>query len=294
MLRHKTVSFGERDWLLLPTGGGGKTGTPKRCANSVTRLTEPAPAAFREVAISRDARGQYYASFVTEQPEAPARSDGMVAFDLGIRTLATGVNQHRRVYQLGGFKGHQWYNRQLDKIPSKRDRCQKGSRRYVHLRHVYQRVSERKRNKQRDCLHKASHLIASRPVESTVVIGDLSQRQMVMKANQDKHAQQRRRLHRAVFNDWGLYRFVQMLDDKCQHAGKKLERIDERSTSQDCSRCGNRQAMPLWKRTYRCGNPNCHVVMNRDENSAVNIRERFLARLGPHTEVSVRCAASPA
>jgi putative transposase len=111
-----------------------------------------------------------------------------------------------------------------------------------------------------------------------VVIGDLSQRQMVSKAHQEKN----RHRNRAVFNDWGLYGFVQMLDYKCLHAGKMLERIDERYTSQDCSRCGRRQEMPLWKRTYRCGNPNCRLVMDRDENSAVNIRERFLARLGPH------------
>jgi len=31
--------------------------------------------------------------------------------------------------------------------------------------------------------------------------------------------------------------------------------------------------------------------MDRDENSAVNILKRYLARLGPHTErISVRCA----
>jgi transposase len=35
--------------------------------------------------------------------------------------------------------------------------------------------------------------------------------------------------------------------------------------------------MPLWKRTYRCGT--CGLVLDRDENSAVNLRERFLARL---------------
>jgi transposase len=42
------------------------------------------------------------------------------------------------------------------------------------------------------------------------------------------------------------------------------------------------QDMPLWKRTYRCKNENCGLVMDRDENSAVNIYERFIARLGPH------------
>jgi len=188
------------DRLYLPTGGGGATGIPKRFPNIVARLTEPAPAAYREVAISRDARGHYYASFVAEQPDETRHSNsGVVAFDLGIKTLATGVNEQGRIYHIGGFKGHQWYNRQLDKIRSKRDRCQKKSRRYLHLSQVYQRVSERKRNKQRDCLHKASHLIAHRLVESTVVIGDLSQRQMVTKAHQEKN----RHRNRAVFNDWG-------------------------------------------------------------------------------------------
>jgi putative transposase len=122
-------------------------------------------------------------------------------------------------------------------------------------------------------------------VESTVVIGDLSQRQMVTKSHQEK----RRALHRAVFNDWGLYGFVQMLDYKCRHTGKELRRIEERYTSQDCSRCGHRQPMPLWKRTHRCGT--CGLVLDRDENSAANILQRFLARLGPHTGKPVRCTA---
>jgi putative transposase len=175
------------DRLSLPTGGGGKTGVPKRYPTIVVRLTESAPAKYREVALSRDARGNYYASFVTEQLDDSERNGGLLAIDLGIKTLATGVNEQGRIYTVGGFKGHRWYNRQLDKIRSKRDRCQKKSRRYLHLSEVYQRVSERKRNKQRDCLHKAAHLIAYRLVESTVVRGDLSQRQMVTKAHQQKN-----------------------------------------------------------------------------------------------------------
>jgi len=110
-----------------------------------------------------------------------------------------------------------------------------------------------------------------------VVIGDLSQRQMVMQ----EHTEHLKALHRAVYNDWGLYGFVQMLTYKCQLAGKVLHQISERDTSKMCSGCGTKQDMPLYKRTYRCGK--CGLVMDRDENSAVNIRERFLARLGPQT-----------
>ncbi len=210
--------------------------------------------------------------------------DDTLAPDLGIKTLATGVNEQRRFYHIGSFKGAQWYNKQLDKIRSKRDKCKKKSRRYIHLSQVYKRVSQRKRNKRQDSLHKASHLIAHRLVERIVVVGDLSQRQMVMKEHQQRH----KKLNRAVYNEWGVYTFVQMLDYKCTLSGKDLYRLDERNTSKQCSGCGHLQAMPLWKRTYGCAE--CRLVMDRDDNSAVNILRRFLARLGPHTGDPVRCA----
>jgi putative transposase len=264
----------EGNVLLLPTAGKGAT---KRFPTIAARLTETPPQAYREVAISRDARGNYSASFTYKEQEEVQQQGDVVAFDLGIKTLATGVNEQGRVYTVGGFKGHQWYNKQLDKIRSKRDKCKKKSRRYIHLSKVYKRVSEKKRNKRKDSLHKASHLIAHTLVERTVVVGDLSQRQMVMKAHQERN----KSLNRAVFNDWGLYTFIEMLTYKCQLSGKEISFLDERNTSKMCSGCGNLQPMPLWKRTYCC--TNCGLVMDRDENSAVNILQRFLARLAPHT-----------
>ncbi len=267
--------------LRLPTGGKGKN---KHFPDVVVRLTEEAPTGYRDVAISRDGQGHYYASFVHTVPEETHEHDGVLAIDVGVKTLATGVNEQGRFYHIGGFKGGRWYNRQLDTIRSKRDRCKKGSRRYKHLSQVYQRVSQQKRNKQHDSLHKASHLIAHKLVERTVVVGDLSQRQMVTR----EHRERNKHLNRAVFNEWGLYAFTQMLLYKCQLYGKDLQFLDERNTSKQCSGCGTIRAMPLWKRTYHCAE--CGLVMDRDDNSAVNILTRFLARLGPHTGDPVRCA----
>lgn len=157
--------------LILPTGGkGGK----KRFPNILATLAEVPPCGFREVAISRDARGHYFASFVYEMPEQEEKQGHVVAFDLGLKTLAVGVNEQGRVYPIGGMKGTRWYNRQLDKLDAKRAKCQKKSRRYLRLTQVRARVAQKKRNKRRDCLHKASHLIAHKLVESTVVVGDLS------------------------------------------------------------------------------------------------------------------------
>src|SRR5690242_8624729 len=72
----------QKQTIILPTGGGGNWGA-KRYPNVVAHMTEEPPPAFREVAVSRDARGTYYASFVYEVPERPREATGIVAFDLG-------------------------------------------------------------------------------------------------------------------------------------------------------------------------------------------------------------------
>jgi IS605 OrfB family transposase len=284
--------------IELPTGGKGRH---KRFPNVRATLTEMPPDGYGDVAVTRDAHGNYFCSFVYDdafpQPtrwkrkkhkhkKAPAmrRKDGTVAFDLGIKELAAGYTDEGRVYHIGGFKGYRYYNKQLDKLRSKRDRCKKKSRRYIKLSKKYQQVSEKKRRKQQDCHHKASHLIASRLAESAVVVGDLSQRQMVIPKKEHETPKERRKRklrNRLIYNDWGLHSFMQMLAYKCELFGKKLHVIDESYTSQMCHRCKRLQPMPLWKRTYRC--ENCGLVMDRDENSAINIYQRFIAGLRPHT-----------
>src|SRR6266550_2413784 len=101
-------------------------------------------------------------------------------------------------------------------------------------------------------------------------------------ARDEKHKERRKRQirNRMVYNDWGLYSFVQMLVYKCLRFGKALHIIDERDTTRTCHVCKCKKDMPLWVRTYRCAN--CGQVMDRDENSAINISQRFLAWLRPH------------
>ena len=50
--------------LRLPTGGKGKN---KRYPDVVAKLTEEAPTGYKDVAISRDGQGNYYASFVHDE-----------------------------------------------------------------------------------------------------------------------------------------------------------------------------------------------------------------------------------
>src|SRR5260370_8406859 len=110
--------------------------------------TQPEPV--HQVAVFKDAHGKYYCSFVyddTEQSDQegenkpgrrwkkrkhyPLREDGIVAFDLGIKTLATGFNDQGRFYHIGGFKGYRWDNKKIHKIGFTPDPRNKKSPQYI-------------------------------------------------------------------------------------------------------------------------------------------------------------------
>lgn len=66
---------------------------------------------------------------------------------------------------------------------------------------------------------------------------------------------------------WGM--FANVLSEKAASAARTYVAVNPAYTSQDCSSCGTRQAMPLSQRVYRC--PNCGMERDRDHNAALNI-----------------------
>ena len=81
---------------------------------------------------------------------------------------------------------------------------------------------------------------------------------------------------------WG--RFVQFLCYKAENAGCKIEKINPKNTTKQCSNCGNIQKMPLWIRTYKC--LSCGFEINRDLNSAINIKSKFIGSERANVEKS--------
>jgi len=79
-------------------------------------------------------------------------------------------------------------------------------------------------------------------------------------------------------SDAGWYHFRLILDYKAAWAGKRVDAIPPAYTSQDCSGCGERVPKSLSIRTHMC--PSCGLVVDRDENAAVNILRAGQARQG--------------
>ena len=73
-------------------------------------------------------------------------------------------------------------------------------------------------------------------------------------------------------SSWG--KFLQMLGFKAESAGCQVVKVNPNDTTKECSSCGNKQDMPLYRRQYDC--PYCGMSMDRDTNSAITILKRAL------------------
>jgi putative transposase len=72
--------------------------------------------------------------------------------------------------------------------------------------------------------------------------------------------------------------FVTITRSKAEDAGSHVILVNPRNTSQMCSRCGMIVAKTLSDRVHSC--PHCGLVMDRDQNAAINILRLGLQSLG--------------
>jgi putative transposase len=79
-----------------------------------------------------------------------------------------------------------------------------------------------------------------------------------------------RRLARAI-SDVAWSSFVEVLTRKAERAGGEVRQVSPNYSSQFCSRCGENVPKSLAVRLHRCS---CGLVLDRDQNAALNILER--------------------
>ena len=79
-------------------------------------------------------------------------------------------------------------------------------------------------------------------------------------------------------SDAGWNQLSSFIKYKAEREGKQVVFVSPYHTSTDCSRCGNRQEMPLSVRTFQC--ERCNYETDRDVNSACEILTRGLQQIG--------------
>lgn len=178
--------------------------------------------------------------------------------------LSRMIESHITGYRVVGDKRYPIYDRKLSECRNIQRQRRRVSKIHKHIK-----------NQRRDFLHNQSAVITKQ--YDVICIEDLKMKDMLMSKDDEPSAIKRHNVNRRVYDD-GWYMFTQMLLYKSAWKGKHLVRVANNYPSSElCSSCGNRQDMTLKMRTYKC--PVCGMVLGRDHNAAVNIKNEGLRLL---------------
>ena len=220
------------------------------------------PEKIKQIVVTRDVQ-RYYASIQYELNEDLPTGKGTIGIDMGLMAFLTTSDglQVEPLNALGKVEN------KLKKEQRRLSRRKKGSenrkKQIIKVQKIYQKI----RDTRTDFNHKVSTAIAKH--YGTVVMEDLNIQGM----------QQNHNLSKSI-TDQGWYQFKTMLQYKLKWREADLietGRFDP--SSKTCSKCGNiKHDLKLSNRTYNCYK--CGLIMNRDLNAAINIRNIGMIKVG--------------
>jgi putative transposase len=213
----------------------------------------PACATIKHVVIKRKASG-WYTCLQLDVPDVEFVANGKpaVGADIGLLhllTLSDGTT----------IDNPRWLRTALAKLRVSQRRLSrrvKGSKRRHKARQHVALLHEQVANTRKDFWHKTTHHLVN--TYGMIVIEDISPRFMLANRHLSLSASDA---------GWGMFR--QLLESKAAKAGSQVMALNPAYTSQVCSSCGALVPKDLTVRVHTC--PCCHLVLDRDQNAALNI-----------------------
>lgn len=228
----------------------------------------PAGMRLKSVTVSCEPSGKYHASILYEYEAAENQSSSILAerMQAGEQLRALGIDYAMRglaVMSDGKEAEYPGYYRKAQEKLAREQRklshCKKDSRNYEKQRKKVALCHEKVKNQRKDFHHKLSRSLADR--YDLIATEDLDMKGMSGALNFGKSV---------MDNGYGM--FLSMLDYKLADRGGSHIKIDRfYPSSKRCSHCGKvKENLSLSERVYRC---ECGLVIDRDLNAAINIRE---------------------
>ncbi len=203
--------------------------------------------------IRRSSTGKWYATFSCEVSDVPLpKSSEQVGIDVGLTTFAT-LSNGETIANPRFFRTDE---AALAKVQRRFAKEEKGTPERRKRRKPVARVHERIAFRRHNFVHQEARKIVNR--FGLIAVEDLSINRM-----NKNHC-----LAKSIMDaSWSM--FTSALREKAACAVRSYAEVNPAFTTQDCHRCGYRQAMKLADRVYRC--PSCGLEMSRDHNAALNI-----------------------
>lgn len=206
-----------------------------------------------------------------EEPKEITTENKVLAIDLGIKELATGVDNFGKVVVLKNkaAKIDKYFSREIGKVKSKLSKKQKNSRSWSKLNKTKKRLYRRRNAQVRDTLHIQSRRLADMNYK-VIVVGDLS----VTKLMSKKGINSKKKNVRKGFQETAIGRFMEFLTYKCLERHNEVITLSERWTTQTNCLTGKlfKEKVDLSDREVWL---NETVCIDRDLNAAINIMRRY-------------------
>jgi len=216
----------------------------------------------KTLTVRRSLTGKWYACFSVECDPTPApQKDTVIGIDVGLESFATLSNGE----QIENPRFFRTDEKALAKAQRKLPKLEKGTperkKAWKIVAHVHERIANRRLN----FAHQISRQLVDR--FGTILFEDLNITNM----------QKNHRLAKSIA-DVAWNQFITIAQSKAEDAGSRVILVNPRNTSQQCSRCGMIVAKTLSDRVHSC--PHCGLVMDRDQNAAINIMRLGLQSQG--------------
>jgi len=248
---------GRYDSFTYPQSGFKiKSGTLylSKIGNVKIKLHREIEGEIKRCTVRRYPTGKWFACITAKlpDPEVPFKEGSVVGVDLGLSSFAA-LSTGEKIDNPRFFGSEE---KALAKAQRKLSKATKGTPERKRALKVVQRVHERIRNKR----HNFSHQISRKLVDEYDVIAfeDLKIKNML----------QNHCLAKSI-SDAAWRMLVTITQNKAEEAGSLVVLVDPRYTTQMCSGCGIEVPKSLSDRVHEC--PRCGLVMDRDENAAINI-----------------------
>ena len=213
------------------------------------------------ITVKKSKTNKYYCSICCEckEPKKLEQNSNYIGFDLGLNDFlidSDGIVIDNPKY----FRKSQ---EKLSKEQRKLSHCVKGSNNYKKQKLKVALIHEKVKNQRKDFQHKISHQLIN---ENQVIVSeDLKPSNMV----------KNHKLAKSIA-DVSFSTFCNMLDYKARWYGRTYIKISRfYPSSKLCNCCGYKNTtLTLADREWEC--PNCHTLLDRDKNAALNILDEGL------------------
>lgn len=226
-----------------------------------TRGGRPIDGKAKLCTVKRDGK-RWTASVVCDIGEAPSKCVVLRAtgIDVGLTTLAT-LSDGTEI------KNPRWTERHEDRIAAKNRALatkKRGSRNRLKAKEALRRAHQAASSARLNYIHHVSKWLVAN--YDLIAHEDLAINNMVRNPH----------LAKSIMDAaWGL--LIWQLTYKAEYAGKHVVAVNPKGTSQRCSGCGSVVKKKLSERVHSCA---CGVILGRDHNAGINIKQLALNSLG--------------